>query len=67
MKASDVLLKRLDEAKYNVKVGLDCDDDREIVCSDLDFVKWLIQQLDGDLNQDIDEEKIYDTYLHTIN
>lgn len=65
MKASEAINNYLRQVKTNVEnqVG---DDDKDIVYTDIDFVRWLIDELNGDLNVDINIYQLFDVFISQL-
>ena len=65
MRAVDAIKNYLDNIKNNVEnqVG---DHDKDIIYTDIDFIKWLIGELNGDLNADINIYQMFDIYINEL-
>lgn len=65
MRALDAIKNYLDNIKNDVEnqVG---DDDKDIIYTDIDFIKWLISQLNGDLNADINIYQMFDIFISQL-
>lgn len=62
MRAADAISNYLKEVKENVEhqVG---EDDKHIIFTNIDFVRWLIDELGGDLNVDIDLDQMFEIFI----
>ena len=62
MRAAEAIDNYLKQVKTNVEhqVG---DDDKDIIYTDIDFVRWLIEELNGDLNVDIDIGQMFEIFI----
>jgi len=63
MKASDIAIKHLIDA--HILLSIDSKS-IEMYNRDIDFVKWLILKFKGNLNKEIDVDKIWKEFLDSI-
>ena len=62
MRAAEAIDKYLIQVKDNIYNQF-AEDEKDMIYTDIDFIRWLIDELNGDLNVDINIEEMFDIFV----